>query len=167
MQGPQDRAVAADPDPDDASPYREQIARFRTLSARSHSFAAVVVGSDHRFFLANPAFDRLVASRPIIGLPLLQALPELSGQERSVLLEGVLATGEAQVRRDVELSLRGADGSTESRRLDIVCQPIADDHGAVTAIFLEETDVTERFMAGEALRTVERRNRQILDSAVD
>ena len=158
----------ADPDQPATGPYADQIARFHTLFAHSPSFAAVLLGPDHRFLLTNPAFERLVGGRPVVGRPLVEALPELAGRAFAALLDQVRACGEAYVGHDVAVLLAGEDGAAaRERRLDFVLQPIRNPEGVLTAIFVEGTDVTQRHAANETLRTSEARNRQILDSAID
>ena len=58
-------------------------------------------------------------------------------------------------------------GRPERRFVDFVYQPVRAADGAVIAIFVEGTDVTERQFAGEQLRRSEAWNRQILDAATD
>ncbi|WP_374943470.1 PAS domain S-box protein [Sphingomonas sp.] len=159
--------VTDQPTPTDAR-RAEELARFRMLFAQAPSFAAVLVGPEHRFLLANPAYQRLVGGRPVLGLTVAEALPETTGQDVVARLDQVFASGEAFVGSAVPIGLvPPGGGPAEERRLDFVYQPIRDDDGAVIAIFVEGTDVTERHAATEALRASEARHRQILDSAID
>ena len=153
--------------PDDAASYAEQMERFRTLFERSPSFAAVLTGPTHRHLLTNPAYDRLVSGRNVIGLPIAEALPEVVEQGFVELLDQVFGSGEAHVGTEMAVSLARENGASEEHRLDVVLQPIRDTGGAIIAIFVEGTDVTERFATRKALRASEERNRQILDSAID
>ena len=154
--------------PEAIAPFAEQMELFHTLFERSPSFAAVLVGPKHRFLLANPAYEHLVGNRKVIGLTITEALPEVAEQVFAEMLDHVFRSGEAYVGRDVAVSLALKDGDKlEEHRLYFVYQPIRDARGEVTAIFVEGTDVTERFASSEALRVSEERNRQILDSAID
>ena len=153
---------------EDAASYADQMERFRTLFEQSLSFAAVLVGPAHRFLLTNPAYERLVSGRDVIGLTVAEALPDLVDQEFVKLLDRVFTSGEAHVGRNVPVSLsRGSSGAPQEYRLDFVYQPIRNTEGEVTAIFVEGTDVTDRFTANQALHDSEERHRQILDSAID
>ena len=146
----------------------EQIERFQTLFKQSPSFAAVLVGPTHRFLLTNPAFERLVSGRNVIGLTIAEALPEIVDQGLVKLLDEVFSSGNAHVGGEVPVSLDTTGGNgPEEHRLDFVFQPIRDAGGAVIAIFVEGTEVTDRVATRKALHASEERNRQILDSAID
>jgi PAS domain-containing protein len=78
------------------------------------------------------------------------------------LLDSVFVTGEAFVGKDVEVALhRSASSPAEVRYLDFVFQPIKDEKGDVTSIFVEGIDITERHRSEEALRASEARLRQL------
>ena len=158
----------AEPEVPPTGSLGDQLDRFRTLFAHSPSFAAVLAGPEHRFLIANPAYERLVGGRAILGRPFAEALPEVVDQGFVALLDRIFTSGEAHVGRNVPIMLDEGDGSgAQERRVDFVYQPIRDADGTVTAIFVEGTDVTQRHAASETLRVSEERNRQVLDSALD
>jgi len=140
----------------------EQVRRLRELFAQSPSFSALLQGPEHRFLLTNPAYQQLIGHRDVIGLTVREAVPEVEGQGFFNLLDRVFATGEAFVGRDVEIVLqRSAGGPAETRYLDFVYQPIKDEAGTVTSIFVEGTDITDRHISVEALRNSEARLREL------
>lgn len=138
--------------------------RLSELFAEAPSLMAVLKGPDHVFELANPAYLALIGHRPLIGRPLVEALPELAGQGFAVLLDRVRQTAEPHVGRGVRVMLdRSRTGSLEERVVDFVYQPILDSRGEVSSIFVEGTDVTERARA-EDLRNAQN---GILQAAVE
>ncbi|MGA3001806.1 MAG: PAS domain S-box protein [Acetobacteraceae bacterium] len=140
----------------------EQVRRLRQMFVQSPSFSALLQGPEHRFVLTNPAWQQLIGHRDVIGLAVREALPELERQGFIDLLDSVFATGEAFVGRDVEIVLRrSAGGATETRYLDFVYQPIKDEAGNVTSIFVEGVDITDRHTSEEALRNSEARLREL------
>jgi len=140
----------------------EQVRRLRQMFVQSPSFSALLQGPEHRFVLTNPAWQQLIGHRDVIGLAVREALPELERQGFIDLLDSVFATGEAFVGRDVEIVLRrSAGGPTETRYLDFVYQPIKDEAGNVTSIFVEGVDITDRHTSEEALRNSEARLREL------
>jgi PAS domain S-box-containing protein len=140
----------------------EQVRRLREMFVRSPSFSALLQGPDHRFVLTNPAYQQLIGHRDAIGLTVRETIPEVERQGFIDLLDSVFATGEAFVGKDVEVVLpRSASSPAETRYLDFVFQPIKDQAGNVTSIFVEGIDITDRHRSEEALRASEARLRQL------
>ena len=126
---------------------------MREMFARSPSFSALLQGPEHRFVLTNPSYQQLIGHRNVIGLTVREAVPELEGQGFFKLLDHVFATGESFVGNDVKIILQPTPrGIEEPRYLDFVCQPIKDESGHITSIFVEGLDVTERRATEQALR---------------
>ena len=139
-----------------------QVRRLREMFVQSPSFSALLQGPEHRFVLTNPAYQQLIGHRDVIGLTVREAVPEVERQGFIDLLNNVFATGEAFVGKDVEIVLqRSAGGPAETRYLDFVYQPIKDEAGKVTSIFVEGVDITDRHTWEEALRNSEARLRQL------
>ena len=140
--------------------------RLRRLFDRAPGFMAVVRGPDHVFEMANASYQKLVGRRDLIGKPVREAVPEVEGQGLVGLLDKVYRTGEAFSGRSVAVQLQREPGAArEERLLDFVFQPILDAQGAVTGIFADGYDVTERILAETAVRESEARFRLIADSA--
>jgi PAS domain S-box-containing protein len=132
------------------------------MFVQSPSFSALLQGPEHRFVLTNPAYQRLIGHRDVIGLTVREAVPEVDGQGFFELLDTVFTTGEAFVGKDVEIVLhRSGEGPAETRYLDFVYQPIRDESGRVTSIFVEGVDITDRHASEEALRASEARLRRL------
>jgi hypothetical protein len=140
----------------------DQVRRLRQMFFQSPSFSALLSGPDHRFVLTNPAYQQLIGHRDVIGLTVREAVPEVERQGFIGLLDSVFATGEAFVGKDVEVVLqKSASDSAETRYLDFVFQPIKDEMGNVTSIFVQGIDITDRHRSEEALRASEARLRQL------
>ncbi len=127
------------------------------LMEQSPSFKAVVRGPEHVFERVNSAYFKLFGDRPVIGQPARTALPELLDENLFVLLDRVYQTGQAYTERGARLFLRrGVDSHFDGAVLDFVFQPIKNAEGKVDGIFIEGNDVTERMLAEERLRIVDR-----------
>jgi PAS domain S-box-containing protein len=140
----------------------KELQRFRDMFARSQSFCALLQGPEHRFVLVNPAYLQLVGHRDLIGLTVREAIPEIEGQGLLEPLDGVFASGNPFIGKDVKIDLRcKAEGNADTRYLDFVYHPIRGAYGEVSTIFVEGLDITERHAMEEALRVSEVRLRQL------
>ncbi|MES2291563.1 MAG: PAS domain S-box protein [Pseudomonadota bacterium] len=135
---------------------RIEVERLRDLFAQSPSFIAVLRGPTHRYEFVNPSYLQLIAHRDVIGQTVREALPEIEGQGFLELLDRVYASGEAFIGQSVPISIqRIPDAKPEDRVLDFVYQPIRDDLGTITGIFVEGIDVSSAHDAVVALRESE------------
>ncbi|MGZ8998181.1 MAG: PAS domain S-box protein, partial [Allosphingosinicella sp.] len=144
----------------------DEADRLKQLFDRAPSFMVVLRGPDHVYEMVNASYLQLVGHRDLIGLSVREALPEVEGQGFFELLDTVYEGAEPFTGRSMKIALqRMPGGPLEDRLIDLVFQPIKDGAGAVSGIFVEGFDVTERHLAEEALRESEERFRLIADSA--
>ncbi|HEV2748784.1 MAG TPA: PAS domain S-box protein [Allosphingosinicella sp.] len=143
-----------------------EVERLRQLFDKAPGFMAATRGPDHLFEMANASYLRLVGRQDLIGKTVRETFPDLEGQGFFERLDKVYRSGEAFSGRSIPISLRRTpDGTPEERLLDFVFQPIKDQEGVVTGLFVEGYDVTEWHEAERALRESEERFRLIADSA--
>jgi PAS domain S-box-containing protein len=129
---------------------RESLKR---MFEQAPGFIAMVSGSEHRFRTVNEAYRTLVGQRDVVGKTVANALPEVVGQGFVELLDRVYTTGKPYVGRHVPVDLQHKGvGAIQKRYLDFIYQPIADDDGATTGIFIQGHDVTEQHAAEQAIR---------------
>ncbi len=146
-----------------------ETARQRRLFEQAPGFIVILHGPEHRFEFANESYCRLLGRRDLLGRTVREALPDLEGQGFFELLDQVYATGERFVAYQRVIRLRNTpDAKAEERFLDFIYEPMRDEAGCVTGIFVEGHDVTERRRAEDALqdlngqleRRVEERTRE-------
>ena len=118
--------------------------RLRTLFEQSPTFMAMLAGPDHTFEMLNPECSRLVGARDVIGHPFASALPEIVEQGFLPMLDSVFERGNPATRRSAKVGFQSADNEPDERFLDVVFQPVRDDEGDVTHIFVQGSDVTQR-----------------------
>lgn len=128
---------------------RRRIAREREQMIHVFEMAlgavAILSGPEHVFTFANGDYQQLVGHRELIGLRLIDAVPEVVQQEFLAILDRVFATGEPYVGYALTPHFhRRADGKKERRVLDFLIHPIRDNDGAVSGTFIQALDVTER-----------------------
>ena len=133
-----------------------ELRRLREMFAQSPSFSALLQGFEHRFVQVNPAYQRLIGRRNVVGLTVREAIPEVEKQGFLALLDRVFSSGEPHIGRDAELIIqRTPDGPPETRFVDFVYQPIKDASGKVHSIFVQGSDTTDQHVALDALRASE------------
>jgi PAS domain S-box-containing protein len=141
-----------------------QSHRLEQLFQSAPSFMALLSGPDHVFELQNDAYTRHVGGRALIGQPVRLALPDLAGQGFHELLDEVYVTGKTYTSRRAKVQLSvGPGGALEDRHVDFVYQPVRDNSGAVTGVFVEGIDVTDQVQVEDALRASEARFQAIVD----
>ena len=139
--------------------------RLEEVFRQAPTFLAVLRGPDHVFHLANDAYLRLVAYRPVIGKRAAEALPEVVEQGFIGILDEVLATGTPFVGREVPIMLAREPGAALAQRfLDFVYYPVKDADGTTTGIVAHGSDVTDQVLAR---RELEEANLQLVESAAE
>jgi len=147
-----------------AQRYREEEnERLVTLFEQAPGIIAVLRGPDHVFEITNRSYLQLVGHRALVGKTVRDALPEVQGQGFFELLDHVYRTGQPFVGHAVPLRVqRDPNAPLEERFIDFVYQPIHDQHGKVSGIFVEGSDVTARKRIEDELRAANRQKDQFL-----
>jgi PAS domain S-box-containing protein len=142
-----------------------QHQRMRQMFQQAPGIIAVLREPDHVFEFANNAYLELIGGREVLGLPVREALPEIAGQRFLALLDHVYRSGETYVGRAASVMLhRQADQPLEERFVDFVYQPIRNERGDISGIFIEGSDVTDAVLASKALQESELRLRQLANT---
>lgn len=130
-----------------------EVQRWRELFHQAPVGVALLRGPEHVLEFANEAYLRHVGGRAVVGLPLRQAVPEITGQGFLELLDRVSRTGEPYVGAGMKVRLQNSpEAPAEERVIDFVYQPVRTESEAVDGILVLVTDMTERARAEAALR---------------
>ncbi|MGA0600260.1 PAS domain-containing protein [Caulobacter sp. KR2-114] len=144
----------------------EERRRLAGLFEQAPGFMAILREPGHVFELTNRAYQQLIGHRDVIGRSLADALPEVQGQGFVDLMTQVVATGEAFRGEAVTVDLQRTPGAPlEPRILDFLYQPILGEDGAVSAVFVQGHDVTDRVSSERARRESEGRLRLAAEAA--
>lgn len=130
--------------------------RQRRLFERAPGFIAILQGPQHLFEFVNEAYVQLAGRRPLLGRTVREAFPDLDGQGFFELLDEVYVSGRRHVAHDVPIRLDSAAAAADERWLDFIYEPILDEGGRVSGIFVEGHDVTPTHRARTALQLAER-----------
>ncbi len=139
---------------------------LRELFEQAPGFIAALSGPDHVFTLANAAYRAVVGRSELIGKSVREALPEVVEQGFIELLDKVYTSGEPFVGRSVRIHIKQkSHEEPEEHFLDFIYQPIFNNDGSVSGIFVQGHDVTEQKRAEIALRESEQRFKLVAESA--
>jgi PAS domain S-box-containing protein len=123
-------------------------ARLSEVFKRAPSFIVAFRGPEMRYDFVNEAYYQLVGHRELLGMPLLEAIPEIHGQGFKELLEEVRRTGEPWVGRQTPVLLqRTPDAPLETRYLDMVFQLLPEVEDIPSGVVAHGSDVTEHVLA--------------------
>jgi PAS domain S-box-containing protein len=126
--------------------------RQRQLFSQMPGFVGVMMGPEHVFEYVNAAYVEISGPRDVIGHTIREVFPELAGQGFYELLDQVYETGQRYVAKASPIRLAG---EPEERFIDFVYEPIRDDRGEISGIFVGGYDATEIHRNAAALRVSE------------
>jgi signal transduction histidine kinase/DNA-binding response OmpR family regulator len=115
---------------------------------------AVLVGSERRFEVANPAWLELVGRDRLRGHPLREVFPDLEGHPALAVLDRVEKTGKPYRASEMNIATVRA-GVASERFFNFVAHPLQGDASDVEGVVVIATEVTEQVLARrrvEALR---------------
>ncbi len=129
--------------------------RLAAIFEHAPAFLAMMRGPDHTFVLANPAYERLIGRRDIIGKTVAEVMPEVRDQGFIELLDRVRETGEPFEGRQLPVTLARQPGApVETRYANFVYQRLREADGAY-AIVAHGVDVTDEVMSVREMRESE------------
>jgi len=128
-----------------AEEVRASELRLRRLFENAPGFIAILSGPDLVFEFVNRAYVRLFGDRDYIGRRFAELFSE---EEPGAIMRRVFATGKRHRGTAAPIALEGGLDFT----LDFICEPITDASGAITGVFLEGHDVSDRHRAEAALK---------------
>ena len=139
--------------------------RFRNIVTQAPVAIGILKGRNMVVETANASMLEIWGkSESIIGMPLIQALPELEGQGFMELLEQVYTSGVAHYGSDTFVQLHRR-GRLEEAYFNFVYAPMRDDQSTVSGVIVIATEVTARVNAKKALEVSEQRFRSLIEEA--
>jgi two-component system, sensor histidine kinase len=131
-------------------------AKLEVVFQETPAAMALYRGPELIFEKVNEGYQALFQGRPLLNLPLMEALPELHGQVYPDLLRGVLESGQPVIRRETMARLvTRQGGELEDRYFDITYVQLRDDQGQPYGVYNHSVDVTERVLARRRLEESE------------
>ncbi|GAB3998091.1 hypothetical protein GCM10028807_44860 [Spirosoma daeguense] len=143
---------------------RASEVRFRNMVTQAPVAISILDGRNMAIELANTSMLEIWGKMPaIIGLPLLDAIPELEGQGFMELLEGVYDSGIPYYGTET-LARLYRKGQLEDGYFNFVYAPVRNEQG-ITGVMVVATEVTTQVKAKIALQKSEQRFRDLIAEA--
>lgn len=142
--------------------------KLKSLFEQAPAFIAVLRGSDYAFDYVNEAYYGLVGHRKVIGVPLLEAMPDLENQGFVELLDEVVRSGEPFIGTAMPVLLqRIPEAPLEIRFVDLTYQPAREVDGSIYGVLVHGVDVTNQVLARRGIVESEELLRTIFEQAID
>ncbi|WP_460582098.1 PAS domain-containing protein [Hymenobacter arcticus] len=142
-----------------ASQAREQAARaeadlqrqqLHNVLQQAPAMICVTAGPQHVFEFVNPPYQALVGQRPLVGMPVAVAMPELAGQSIFELLDEVYQTGKTFYANEMLAQLDHENNQPEAldkRYYNFIYQARYSLAGDIDGIFTFAYEVTAQVLA--------------------
>lgn len=126
----------------------------RQMLRQMPGFVAIMSGSDLVYTYVNDAYVAISERTDFVGRPFREVFADIEGQGIFEAFETAFHSGKGVVTRGMELRLHGRP---DVQYVDFVLEPIRDDAGLVTGLFVGGYETTEVYRANAALRDSETR----------
>lgn len=139
--------------------------RFNDMVQQAPVAIGILHGYDMRIEVANDEVLKLWGkSRNIIGLPLLEGLPEIKDQEFIHLLRKTYTTGEP-IYGFEKLAYLERNGQIEECYFNFIYSPFKEADGKVNGVIITGSEVTQQVLSKKKLEASEKRFRNLIIEA--
>ncbi|MDB5954214.1 ATP-binding protein [Ramlibacter sp.] len=148
----------------------ERVAREQAREERNNLIlqapvgAALLIGPELRYELANEAWCRMLGRGAVVGRTFAEVFPELAGTATEQAIRQVLRSGEAFAADEHRLLLDLGTGSHEERFFKFNLQPLRAASGGIQGIIAVAVEVTEQVRARQELQRSAAEREQLLES---
>jgi PAS domain S-box-containing protein len=140
--------------------------RLREFFMQAPAGICILAGVELVFEMANPLYQKIFTGRDVVGKPLIEALPEVSGTQIWDILQNVYQTGKSYEGNELLIPLaRTADGLIEDRYFNFIYQARKDETGQIDGIVAFVIDVTETVVTRKVVEERERQLRSLVMSS--
>ena len=129
--------------------------QLEDLFMRAPATICIFSGPNWVYELVNPGYQQLFPGRSLLGLPLLQALPELAGQPLLDILHQVYDTGVSFEGKEVLVPLARHEGRpVEDIYFDLTYQARFDETGRIDGFVTYANDITAQVLARQQVQNL-------------
>ena len=131
---------------------RNRVDQLYQMFNKAPNFMAFLKGPDHVFEMVNDAYSRLMENSGLLGKKLIEIHPDAAANGLLKQLDDGYRTGKPFITSHNPFFLKNREQLLPTLRyLDFIYQPLKDESGNVTGIFVEGIDVTEKAKADSAI----------------
>ncbi|GAB3309944.1 PAS domain-containing protein [Hymenobacter tenuis] len=128
-----------------------QQQRLHSLFMQAPAGICILDGPDLVYEFVNPGYEQLIPGRSFLGMPILEAMPEIAGTHIERLLQKVYRTGQTHEEQAMLVPIaRPFDGVLEDRYFSFVYQARHDDQEQINGVLVFAFEVTEQVEARRA-----------------
>ncbi|WP_295790774.1 ATP-binding protein [Mucilaginibacter sp.] len=140
--------------------------RLKRFFMQAPAGICILGGQDLVFELVNPLYQQLFPGRNLLGRPLLEAVPEITGQPVWDLLQKVYNSGKTHEGHNLLIPLARTDnGPVEDRYFDFIYQARLNQDNQVDGILVFVYEVTEMVQIHRRVEESEKRFRTMIEQA--
>lgn len=133
--------------------------KLHNIFMQAPAMICILEGPQHVFSFANPSYQQLVGNRPILGRPILEAMPELEEQAVIGMLNKVYQTGESENAHEMLVRLDHTNsGVLGNKYFNFTYQAIRNLDGNIDGIMVFAFEVT---LQVESRRKMEAVNKEL------
>lgn len=139
--------------------------RFREMVEQAPVAICVLRGENYLVEVANPMLLEVwgKTSKQVMNKPLLEAIPEISGQGLDAVLSQVYKTGYPYLDEEFPFTII-RDGKVQLHYLNFVYDPLYNSKGRIDGVIAVGTDVTDQVIARQKIQENAERLRTVLES---
>lgn len=140
--------------------------KFESLFREAPAAMAILKGPTLIFEKINAVYLKFLGDRDVLGKPLLEAIPELSGQPFVDIIGEVFKTGVTFSSKEALMMLKSPDQTDEnlnSRYFDITYQRMDGPDGTPYGVFVFATDVSEKVFSRHNIQESEKEFRTLAE----
>lgn len=142
-----------------------QRRRLEGLFMQAPGAICILGGPDLVYELVNPAYQQLFPGRQLLGLPILEALPEIAGNAVYRTFRQVYETGRSHQEEALLIPfIHPATGELENRYFKFIQQARRNTGGQVDGVLVFAFEVTEQVRARQASEASAHQLRLITDA---
>ncbi|MBC6605654.1 PAS domain-containing protein [Hymenobacter sp. BT188] len=126
---------------------QRQGQQLQRLFMEAPAAICILSGPDFVFELVNPGYQRLLPGRQLLGLPFVEAVPELANHSSVEVFRQIYQTGVTHEELGILVPVARPDGVMEDRYFNYIQQARRNERGQIDGVLVFAFEVTEQFRA--------------------